>query len=306
MRKIVIQSPYPIKASVLIRIDGNSAIVYSSGYHLYFVKAEGLSWNPPVTIMPSSHLDITSLDAIVLNGSPAIVYYNAASGYLSFIVAKDKGESWPDHGTYITNTQVNAHPSLAVINGNPAVAYTDSNTSLRYRRANDSMGSNWSNHLILFPTSNPGSFISLTVINEFPAVAYINNQKIYYFRANDINGSYWKNPHEFPIPSNLPNFPLSLTQIGSYPAIAFQSSDLLYTIAKDSEGNSWEFPVIIAGDYNQDNISFKEGSIAYGTVLLIQKDITWKKQIIDVNANQCSFNPPNISYVKGNTLLFWS
>jgi len=112
-------------------VNGSPAVSYldSTNYDLKYIRAtdaSGSSWGTPVTAAggPGSPGFYNSLT--VVNGYPAISYFNAACGYngLYYVRAGDaNGTIW---GTpVIVDTELNPgqYSSLAVVNGNPAISY---------------------------------------------------------------------------------------------------------------------------------------------------------------------------------------
>jgi|GEM_PF-1101409 len=82
---------------------------------------------------------------LIVNGSPAIAYYDATNGDLKFVRATDtRGSTWTLPVTVYSRGDVGRHPSLQMINGNPAISFYDvTNKSLMFVRATDNKGVFW-------------------------------------------------------------------------------------------------------------------------------------------------------------------
>ncbi|MEN3941582.1 autotransporter-associated beta strand repeat-containing protein [Prosthecobacter sp. SYSU 5D2] len=89
--------------------------------------------------------DGTHSSMILVNGNPAIAYYDPVDQNLKFVRANDpRGVTWLPPVTLADRGNVGQYPSLAIINNNPAVTYYDAtNGTLCYVRANDISGVVW-------------------------------------------------------------------------------------------------------------------------------------------------------------------
>ena len=97
----------------------------------------------------------------VVNGYPAIAYYDGTAGDLKYVRAADaRGNSWLAPVTLASGGDVGQHPSLSIINGNPAVSYYDAtNGTLCYIRSTDNSGVFWGSSVIA--DSNPVSALGM-------------------------------------------------------------------------------------------------------------------------------------------------
>jgi len=97
----------------------------------------------------------------VINGNPAIAYYDSANGDLKFVRATDpRGSSWFAPVTLAEVGDVGQYPSLSVINGFPAVSYYDvTNGTLCYVQSTDSSGVFWRSPVIA--DSSPVSAVAV-------------------------------------------------------------------------------------------------------------------------------------------------
>jgi uncharacterized delta-60 repeat protein len=84
---------------------------------------------------------------ILVDGTPAIAYYDATNKDLKYVRAQDaRGTSWNTPITVVSRGDVGRFPSLQVINGNPAITYYDeTNKTLMYVRSTDVPGVGWGN-----------------------------------------------------------------------------------------------------------------------------------------------------------------
>lgn len=135
----------------------------------------------------------------IINGNPAIAFYDHSKQKLKFMRATDpSGTAWSAQmtldavGFYSGGTKI----SLTAINGNPAIAYEGNNT-LKYIRASDANGTSWGS-VIAIGSLNTGESVSLATINGNPAITYLDinfsTKGLKYVRAMDVNGTSWGTP----------------------------------------------------------------------------------------------------------------
>ena len=66
------------------------------------------------------------LSLAVINGNPAISYFDAINGRVKFVRATDaNGVTWGTSVILDTPGGLNAYTSLAVVGGNPSISYLD-------------------------------------------------------------------------------------------------------------------------------------------------------------------------------------
>lgn len=142
----------------------------------------------------------TSLE--IVNGNPAIAYYDATNANLKYVRALDAdGLSWGAPAAVDTAGDVGRYCSLAVAYGRPAIAYYDgSNTRLMYVRALDASGSAWDAPQVLDGVAgeDSGKFCALSVINLRPSVVYstetAGSSYLKFIYASDARGVNWEAP----------------------------------------------------------------------------------------------------------------
>jgi hypothetical protein len=134
----------------------------------------------------------------IVNGNPAISYFDNTNGDLKFIRAlDDNGTTWDTPITIDVPGSVGQHTSLLIVNGFPAIAYhDDGNGTLKFVRASDASGTAWGAPLIIDANGDVGQYTSLQIVNGFPAVAYFDagNGDLKFITATDISGSTWATP----------------------------------------------------------------------------------------------------------------
>jgi len=118
----------------------------------------------------------------IVNGNPAISYYDSTNGDLKYArnSAADGSGTWAIvsvDGTGIapaSSNSVGQYTSLAVIGGNPAIAYNDATaTDLKYVRATDADGTAWGAPVFAEVSANSvGTSTSLISLNGGPAISY--------------------------------------------------------------------------------------------------------------------------------------
>ena len=81
----------------------------------------------------------------MVNGVPAISYFDSTNGDLKYIRAfGSSGTNWAIPITIDSTGNVGSYTSLAFVNGFPAISYLDStNGNLKYVRAGKPDGSLW-------------------------------------------------------------------------------------------------------------------------------------------------------------------
>ncbi len=196
----------------------------------------------------------------VVNGNPAISYYDSVNSDLKYVRASDaSGGSWGAPVTVDSTGDVGWHTSLAVVNGNPAISYHDvGNDYLKYVRATDASGADWSSPVTVdggcqqCGAGSVRSYTSLLVVNGNPAISYFDgtyyNYDLKYVRASDASGSAWGTPVTVDRANALGSF-ASLVVVNGNPAISHVSCyDLKYVRAFNASGSAWGDPVTVDSD----------------------------------------------------------
>jgi hypothetical protein len=249
-------------------VNGNPAIsYYDSAYGtLKFARAtdaSGTYWALPVTLddtgngSGSSEFSTADTSLVLIDGNPAICYYDVDEDDLMFIRANDSsGTTWGVPVT-VDNTAVSVgrFASMAVVNGNPAISYFDDyNLDLRFVRASDASGTAWGSPQTLDSDSSwhNGRFGSLAVVNGNPAISYSDslNSDLRFIRASDANGSAWHTPQTLDSEGNVGSF-TSLAVFHGVPVICYRDSgngDLKFIRATDTTGITWDSPIILDSD----------------------------------------------------------
>ncbi len=236
-------------------VGGHPAIAYgdldsSQAFYTRALDADGNEWGSPVAITGVGAADVS---LAVINGQPAVAMFGGFTEHLHYAHALDPlGDTWGSSITIDNGTSVGDFPSLAEVSGRPAVSYYDAaNSSLKYIRASDASGDTWPAGLTIDNTGNMGRFTSLAVVADRPAVSYKDDSagNLRYIRASNADGSSW--PVAFVVDSNANDVGsfTSLEVVSGVPAIAYVNAttgQLLYTFARNSSGNSWNDPRIIA------------------------------------------------------------
>lgn len=238
-----------VKSLAMAVINGNPAFARFAGtpadsVYIRAVDAAGAAWGAGfatiVTLagdrLPGQHSSIA-----VVNGKPAIAYYESARQELCYTQAADAlGTAWNTPVVLDSSENVGHHASLAVVNGRPAVAYQDVGAvDLKYVQALDADGAAWGAPLIADGAGgvNSGGYASLAVVNGRPAIATIRDTTVAFIRAADADGAAWNAPVAA---SAFGVSDTSLAIISGNPAIAFYDGALLrYVRATDADGAAW-------------------------------------------------------------------
>ena len=179
-------------------VNGHPAIVYANDWHQMFIRANdplGASWGTPVQAVPAGGYHRAVLK--VVDGHPAIAFYNHLGGVLGFALAEDaNGTAWGE-AVIVENTgDVGPYPSLEIVSGRPAISYYDvANGDLKYARATTSTGGNasdWTQILTVDSTGVVGYHTSLAVVDGCPAISYQDgtNSDLKYARATTSTGPW--------------------------------------------------------------------------------------------------------------------
>jgi hypothetical protein len=199
---------------------------------------------PPITVDASSaNVGVYSSLAVV-DGTPAISYYDYTNTALKYARAMDAtGTSWISM-TVDNSANVGHDTSLAVVNGTPAIRYYDyTTTALKYARAMDATGTSW----ILMTVDNSadvGTDTSLAVVNGNPAISYCDstNGALKYARATDAAGTSWVSMTVDANANLCRDSDTSLTVVNGNPAISYhdiENGNLKYARATDANGTTW-------------------------------------------------------------------
>jgi len=160
-------------------VNGNPAIAYydSSNTCLKYIRAStstGSAWaNPAVSLDTGGNVGhYPSL--VIVNGAPAISYYNVGGAHLKYIRATDaNGTAWGGALTLDSAGSVGRYASMTIVNGAPAISYWDaSQGDLKYIRATDINGTAWAVPQILDSAGTVGQHTSMKIVNGAPAISY--------------------------------------------------------------------------------------------------------------------------------------
>ncbi|MBL7950801.1 MAG: T9SS type A sorting domain-containing protein [Flavobacteriales bacterium] len=199
------------------------------------------AWNAPIHIDTHPALGAHTSLAMV-NGLPALAYYDASNKDLRYIRAVDaEGTQWSTSITVDSVGELGAYCRLLVVNGRPAIAYFDELQNVRYVRANDANGETWGTPTSMDNSqSGPrGQGIALALIGGRPAIAYQNNTNgnVRYLRALDANGDTWPT-NGYTLGSSADfDVEVALIDLNGRPAVAFnqQNGALLFTTGTNAD-----------------------------------------------------------------------
>jgi PKD-like domain/Secretion system C-terminal sorting domain/Ig-like domain CHU_C associated len=242
-------------------VNGNPAIAYynATNADLKFIRAgdaSGLGWaTPAITFdVPGQTATTGTYNSTQLvNGNPAMSYYNSQNGNLVFVRATNtQGTAWGSPVT-VANNMFQSTTSLYVVNGNPAISYYGAGNDLFYVRATDANGTTWGTPIALHSALAAGEYSSLSVINGNPAISFYNatGTDLNFIRANDANGSTWPATSvSAVVNAGIVGQHTSLATVNGFPAISYYNGtlgDLLYVRAADANGTAWGAPITVDG-----------------------------------------------------------
>ena len=179
----------------MVLVNEKPAMANYARNHLQYVRAlddAGTSWDTATTVDPAVFSG-KYLSLLVVNGRPAISYYDETNGDLKFVRANDiTGTTWGTPKIVDGIENVGQFTSMTIVNGNPAISYYDlTNGDLKYVRALDLDGDVWGPAIRLDFEDVVGQYNSLAVINGKPAIAYYDstNQDLKFVSAADASGN---------------------------------------------------------------------------------------------------------------------
>src|ERR1043166_1768045 len=202
---------------------------------------------PPFAVDTDGDVGKYASEAVV-NGRPAISYYDGTNGTLKLITAKDAGGTrWNVPKTLTRSScDVGQYTSLADVDSEPDVSYFDAtNGGLNYAKGDASIS--------IDRHGDAGSHTSLAVINGYPAISYYNdtNGTLQYVRARDKDGIVWGSPVQ--VDSGGVGSENSLAMIDGKPAISyfdFAHGELKFVRAADASGDTWNLPMTVDSNAN--------------------------------------------------------
>lgn len=260
-------------------VNGNPAIAYfdqtnTSLKYLRATNTDGTAWGASQTI------DGISADMVgwypslqVVNGNPAIAYYNNTNGDLSFIRATDAdGTTWAAPQTLdgATGDDVGSYLSLQIVNGCPAISYYDvTHGYLKFIRAADASGTVWNAPITVDATGSVGLYTSLQIVDGYPAISYYDDidGSLKFVRATDASGIAWGTPLIIDGTTDNVGQYTSLQVAGGNPAIAYYdvtNGNLKFVRATDATGSAWGTPATL---HTSENVGISISMISNGTAV---------------------------------------
>jgi hypothetical protein len=229
---------YDILGISLVEVDGNPAIAYQRNDHLYYVRASnggGTSWGAPIEVDDDTAWNGEFNSMAVVNGNPAIAYFDGGNNDLMYIQSYDaQGSGWPASGLIVESDGLVGHyTSLAVVNGVPAIAYQHQGSGeLRYQTAKDVNGAAWNDPVIVDEIGVVGRFASLQVVGGVPAIAYNLYQenvddpsiRLMYAWAQNETGTLWNMPITTDGRERVGEY-ITLLDVNGKPGIAYFDRD---------------------------------------------------------------------------------
>lgn len=139
--------------------------------------SSGTSWDTLVKIDSTISVGYSySYDMNIVNGMPAITYFDKAGLDLKYVRAADPlGAAWASPVFIDTIGNVGQHNDLQIINANPAISYYDrTKGDLKYVRSSDVNGSSWPTPVIVDSSQVTGKYASMVSMGTSAAIAYYN------------------------------------------------------------------------------------------------------------------------------------
>jgi len=239
-------SALPFQSPMVAWYQTNSTSLYFSRAS----SADGSVWPAPVQV--ANHSDVGRYCSLgLVNGNPAISYYNAGTRNLEFIRATNSFGAFNAATRVVVGgvTGVGRYSSLAVIQGRPAIACYYSQgiiNSISFYRASDVNGASWGPRREVAPTSQAlgnERLVALAEVNGLPAIVYFDPAagQVKFVRALDVDGVVWPVPRAaFPATAG----DCELEVINGRPTLLFHSgSQVRIATAQHVNGSAWPLPV---------------------------------------------------------------
>lgn len=192
----------PFDACSFQLVNGIPAVSYCLASGVYYVQAnspDGSSWGSPqlVGVIPGM---VRSLDLIVTNNNPGIVYNIPVASTFEMYYTYAMGSAW-SVPTFIDFTD-DRYISGAVAHNKPSVAYVGNTGQLWYKQAADVLGNVWLGPTMHLHTTPLSSFYQFRLenIRNKPSILYavkpqfpigVGNIELYYDESIDEDGFNW-------------------------------------------------------------------------------------------------------------------
>ncbi|MCP4426791.1 MAG: hypothetical protein GY803_20055, partial [Chloroflexi bacterium] len=256
---VTFTAPFAAEPVVNVSLQTNSAD-FAADANLFILDVTATGFTAHATL--SSVIKKQTVDGsgnvgsysalLVVNGKPAISYYDATNQDLKYVQALDaSGTAWGTPIDVDTADSVGSHLSMAIVNGKPAISYyDDTNNDLKYVQANDADGATWNTAVTVVSSGTSGLYTSLAVVNGNPAISYYidgNKDNLMFVRASDADGAAWNAPIQVDTADRVGTY-TSLAVVNGKPAIGYldvTNSDLKYAQASDADGATWNTPVVV-------------------------------------------------------------
>ena len=204
----------------------------------------------PITVQSADTVGRwTSL--LVVQGNPAICYYDANNSALTYVRATDiLGTVWGAPVVADNTGAVGEHTSMALVFNTPAISYYDIlNSALKYVRATEINGATWGTPVTIdSAVGASGQWTSLVVVNGNPAISYYGHNSLKFVRSTDPAGANWDPPVIVDSVALNVGEHTSLAIVSGNPAISYRdrtNGDLKYVRATNASGTAWGTPLVI-------------------------------------------------------------
>jgi hypothetical protein len=256
---ISFETPFLITPSVVtnLEIDPTDIDVIQKNY-LTSVSTTGFTLTIPrnakITNTSCSSDTAAGLSSAIIDGYPAVAYYDTVGNGLKYVRATDlSGTAWSsaitvDTNIYTSSITATSNISLTTVAGNPAIAYRDlSGGKLKYVRATDASGSTWGSPVTIATSGTDGFTPSLVITSGGnPGMVFTNtgpSRALLFLLANDSTGSSWTFGNAVTVENSVsPESPVGII-VNSNPAVLYTVTGspcrLKYVRATAADGSTW-------------------------------------------------------------------
>lgn len=223
------------------------------------IPANATAWRTPVFSAIRYNVGLF-LDAIVVNGNPAMSYFNVGKptdeweGSLMYNRANGPqgATGWTPPQLVDNEGNVGQFTSMKIVDGNPAISYYDDTIHFggcKYVRAEDANGDVWGTPVFIEKRSFVGLYTQLGVLNSGPAIAYYSlaDGDLRFSKSTDTRGQSWETPVilDRGIGDVGKHTSMSVS-VDGIPSIAYYDNNnhnLWFIRATDATANAWATPV---------------------------------------------------------------
>ncbi|MBN2083215.1 hypothetical protein JW859_13535 [bacterium] len=191
VRKIIDKEDLVTFQSSLAEVNGRPAAVFIAGtlskMRLYYARSDdayGTLWPSSLIITPESYYTFSDSCLEVVDGIPAVAYWDKTAGQVCYLRANDNiGFTWSDPLVISATTgSIEGDIDLAVVNNTPVIAFGDVVEGLKCFVAKDAAGTSWNDPVQVATGNDTGKSVRIADVGGRIGLAYYDRslQQIIY------------------------------------------------------------------------------------------------------------------------------